>query len=491
MKLFLFLIPFCIQGTVFSQGYNDYSTMPRTININIVQPMKLVEPVDYNAISANLANNLNDISESRAAQKKAFEDMTAQAIRDVQNNKSLGYSSSLNDNMNAAQQKVIERIKAYYSVLTDGIIDPADYSNYLTTIVNDYISFAQSMSELNDQLKTAIDEMKSANNFGLIQMLSSIIDENSKNTIINYNNDHGDKNRRYKYLYNLGFTFSQKDIAITQIDYFRSYHSLLAKINTIELKTELDRIQNEINVDLALQNELIFQELKFNLPSTFKKKDNFSNTWNKTYSDGSKIELTLFYDNTSFKGVANSSNELLEKVRVIYDPSINSIPRIGIYNDKEFKISEIRIGSSSYNSDLKLGDKIISINNVNITVDSLIMKSKEGKNVGDTLIFVVERNSKLITIPIILKSEEMIVSAFDISVNGQNGYLFVEKKESMQYGEKTKMLLVQSHIPVKDKVYSAFFYIYPSKELSSKSNFEIFNTFKPLVKSINDGVIFK
>jgi hypothetical protein len=120
-QLFLFSAVFS-QLTVFTQVYNEYSTMPRTININIVQPMKPVKPVDYGALSSNLANDLNNISENRAAQKKAFDDMTSQAIRDVQNNKSLGYSSTLNGKLpqklkrfeiESVKQKLYEKFKIY------------------------------------------------------------------------------------------------------------------------------------------------------------------------------------------------------------------------------------------------------------------------------------------------------------------------------------------------------------------------------------------
>ena len=491
MKQFLFFIAFFTQGTVFSQVYNEYSTMPRTININIVQPMKPVKPVDYGALTSNLANDLNNISESRAAQKKAFDDMTSQAIRDVRNNKSLGYSSSLNDQMNAVQQEAIDNINAYYSVLTSGIIDPADYSNYLTSVVNDYFSFAQSMNELNDKLKSTIDDMKSMNKFGLIETLSTIIDDNAKNTIIAYTSEQREKNRRYKYYFNLGFEFEQKGMSKSKSEYFRSFNSLLSDVNRINPNPNNSTLQNELDVDLILHENHIYSGISFDTPSTFKQSAEKSNSSTKKYSDGTFMELTISLDNSSFKPWANTSSEAVEKFRGIYNISNKPTPRMFIQFDKNMVLTSVDNDGPGSVAGLKVGDKLLFIDNLKIDVDSMVVVAKQGKKAGDTLHLIVDRNGETKTFNLILKDEESCITSFDIQINGRNGYLFATPRNKSEYGEQTKQILVNSIAAVGNNIFIATLLITPSKELLSKSNLEIFNTFKPLIKSINDGVVFE
>lgn len=491
MKHFLFFIACCTQGYVFSQVYNEYSTMPRTININVVQPMKPVKPVNYGALTSNLANDLNVISESRAAQKKAFDDMTSQAIRDVQNNKSLGYSSSLNDQMNAVQQDAVDNIKSYYSVLTNGIIDPADYSKYLTAVVNDYFSFAQSMNELNDKLKSTIDNMKSTNKFGLIETLSTIIDENTKNTTIGYTSEQGEKNRRYKYYFNLGFEFEQKGMSKSQTEYFRSFNSLLSDVNRINPNPNISTLQNELDVDLVLYENHIYSEISFDTPSTFKESAESSNSWTKKYSDGTSVLITISLDNSSYKQLANSSSEAVEKIKKANNVSNMPTPRMFIQYDQNMVLISLDNDGPGGIAGLKVGDKLLFIDNLKMDSDSMVLVSKQGKKAGDTLHLVVNRNGEIKNFNLILKDDESCISSFDIQINNHSGYLFARPTKKNEYGEETKQITVNSIASVGNNLFAATFVITPSKELLSKSNLEIFNIFKPLIRSINDRVVFK
>jgi hypothetical protein len=490
MKQFLFFIAFCTQGSVFSQVYNEYSTMPRTININIVQPMKPVKPVDYGALTSNLANDLNNISESRAAQKKAFDDMTSRAIRDVQNNKSLGYSSSLNDQMNAVQQDAVKNIKSYYSVLTNGIIDPADYSNYLTAVVNDYFSFAQSMNELNDKLKSTIDGMKSMNKFGLIETLSTIIDDNAKNTTIAYTSKQREKNRRYNYYFNLGFEFEQKGMSKSKSEYFRSFNSLLSDVNRINPNPNNSTLQNELDVDLVLYENHIYSEISFDTPSTFKQSAESSNSWTKKYSDGTSVLITITLDISAYKELGNSSNEAVEKIRKANNTN-NTTPRMLIDYDRNMVLTFVDNDGPAGIAGLKVGDKLLYINNLKMDTDSMVLVAKQGKQVGDTLSLVVDRNGETKKFNLILKNDESCFTSFDIQINNLSGYLFAKSIKKSEYGEETKQLIVNSIAPAGNNFFISSFVITPSKELLSKSNLEIFNIFKPLIRSINDRVVFK
>ena len=491
MKQFLFFIAFFTQGTVFSQVYNEYSTMPRTININIVQPMKPVKPVDYGALTSNLANDLNNISENRAAQKKAFDDMTSQAIRDVQNNKSLGYSSTLNDQMNAVQQDAIDNINSYYFVLTNGIIDPVDYSKYLTTIVNDYYGFAQSMNELNDKLKLTIDEMKSTNKYALIETLTTIIDEKTKNTKIGYNNEQSDKNRRYKYYFNLGFEFEQKGMSKSKYEYFRSFNSLLSDVNRINPNPNNSTLQNELDVDLVLYENHIYSEISFDTPSTFKESAESSNSWTKKYSDGTSVLITISLDNSSYKQLANSSSEAVEKIKKANNVSNKPTPRMFIQNDQNMVLVSVDNDGPGGIAGLKVGDKLLLIDNLKMDSDSMVLVAKQGKKAGDTLHLVVNRNGETKNFNLILKDDESCFTSFDIQINDHNGYLFAIPTKKSEYGEETKQITVNSLASVENNLFVATFVITPSKDLLASGSLEIFNTFKPLIRSINDRVVFK
>lgn len=489
-QLLLFTALYC-QITVFAQVYNEYSTMPKTININVVQPMKPVKPVDYGALTSNLANDLNNISENRAAQKKAFDDMTSQAIRDVQNNKSLGYSSTLNDQMIAVQQETIDNINSYYFVLTNGIIDPADYSKYLTTIVNDYYGFAQSMNELNDKLKSTIDEMKSTNKYALIETLTTIIDDKTKNTTIGYNSEQGEKNRRYKNYYNLGFTYQQNGISISKSDYFRLYNTLFNDVNSITIDPNNSPLQNEINTDIILHKKHIFAEFSFDSPSTFKPSTEVANSWAKKYSDGTSVLISFNLDKKeTYQQFGNSSSEAIDKIRALNNMNNKPNLRMFVDFDKNMVLTNVIKNGPGEIAGLKVGDKLLFINDLKIDCDSMVSVAKKDKKDGDTLNLIVERKGENKNFKLVLKADESCFNSFDIEINGHNGYLFAFPKKKIEYGEEIKEIVVTSVASVDNNLFSVWYIITPSINMSLKSNLEIFKTFKPLIKSINDSVVF-
>jgi hypothetical protein len=484
MKFICLLISFLMISYLKSQNNNVYVVMPKTINVNIVEPMRPVPPVNYGELSSGVINELNNIAENRERQKAAFENITNKAISDLQKIISLGYSSSINSKMYDVQQKSINNINTYYSSLTTGQIDPIDYSNVLNQEVNNYINFTQLINNFNQNFINTINSLKANNKFIQIEAITNIIDLNCNNFQINPGYSYEKKTRRYSYYNNLKLTYQKSGVYKSQTEFFNSISIPVNKIRNIEFDNETDKLGNDLKIDLSIQEKVDFSTNSLNVPSTFKLKQNTNNYWEKNYSDGTKFVINLFVDNTNFKKTYKSNYDAILdlKSKII---AANNRPSIGISCNDNLIITFTR-----ENSALNLGDKIINIDNLKIENNSQIENAKQGKEIGDTLNFLVRRNNTNKLIAVVLEKLDNNSVGYDIIINGRTGFLSLKNQNKQEYGEVIKSLIVSVLVPYKDDIFGIQYIITPSNDLSLKDNNQIYNIFKPLIKSINDSIIF-
>jgi hypothetical protein len=479
---------------------NNYNTvLPRTINVKIIQPITIQKPTDYAKITSKIVNDLNNTYANREAQKAAFERMTNQAISDIQNNKPLGYSITLNQKMSYVHQESMNNIQKYYSSLTSGQIDPEDYTTILNAEVNNYFNFANLMNEVNMSFKNTIDDLKNSSNYEQITSVTAAIDDKCNQTKIACLHDYGKKNKRYSYYYNLGISCVENGIKITQLDFFNKINSSLIIPKNIQhipgsgLLVNIQHAQgsglllNEINIDKSTLKNTVLPGVVFKVPSSYTMIENSQlkpayQEWVRTYSDGTKVVILQAI-------VKSSSKEHFTKAMV--DMKLMRPFRIGVDYDLNMVVTEIFPETSAYSSELKVGDKILKINNTRINHDSIIENAVAEKKIGDILQFEISRKGIKKIVSIKLKKRDDITTFFDIKIDGIPGWLFVENEMKIEYGDTLKNLLVKSIVPIHESFFYLNYFIYPSSDLNAKSNLEIFNEFKQLIRSVNDSVVFK
>jgi hypothetical protein len=411
------------------------------------------------------------------------------AIADIRKNTQLGYSITLNNLVNNVQEKSINNIKIYYSALTNGQIDPDDYTSLLSSESNNYYNFSILLNQLNEQLKKTIDKLSSENKMSIIEQLSAGIEEFCKVVEVKCAFEYQQKNRRYYQYYGTKIVLGRAGKALSPIDFCSKIQSILQTYEGIEFKDNSNQIKNEIDVDIKVFDENKFSNAKLNIPISFTKKEQAK--WQKKYRDGTMLDFQVIYLENTLEVTGRNSKDFYDVWKETGDLSLNFIPRLGIAVDSNSNIiNDVYINSSAYLSNIKKGDKIISIDNVKFSGDTCLRYALKGKKVNDTLSFVIERNSNSLTIPVKLINQEDIIAGFEVQVDGNTGFLVANIKEFEEYGDIMYKIDVNIFVPIKESSIILSYSITPSNELLKIGYKESFKLFKPLIKSINDSVSF-
>jgi hypothetical protein len=478
---------------------HNSSLMPNTINIKIVKPIPPAKPIDYSQEVSKITNSLNDVAAKRAAQRKAFDDMTLKAIMDIKSNTQLGYSTTINNLVNNVQEKSINNIKTYYNSLTTGQIDPEDYTSLLNYEGGNYYNFSVLISQTNELLKRTIDKLNNENNLSVIEQLSAGINNYCENIKVKCAYSYSQKSKRYNQYYGLQIELRRDEKVIAMSDFYSKIQSILqetstyckAKVNEeIRINVDTNKPKYEIDIDINVFDEYKFTDAKINIPTSFKKKEG-NNEWTKKYSDGTMLDFKVIYLENTLEVTGRNSKDFYDVWKETGDLSLNFIPRLGIAVDSNSNIiNDVYINSSAYLSNIKKGDKIISIDNVKFSGDTCLRYALKGKKVNDTLSFVIERNSNSLTIPVKLINQEDIIAGFEVQVDGNTGFLVANIKEFEEYGDIMYKIDVNIFVPIKESSIILSYSITPSNELLKIGYKESFKLFKPLIKSINDSVSF-
>lgn len=494
MKYLILTISLIFGEKLFAQ--HNYSFMPNTINVNVVKPLSPVKPVDYGKQFSNLSNSINDVSASRAAKRQELENITYEAQKDIQMYLAIGNSTSINTLLSNIQSKSKENINSYYSLLTNGQIDPDDYPNILSNEVNNYKSFALAISSFNDLFQTRFNVLKNLQQYDIITSLTNSLDNYVSPIFIQSSYDVITKNKRYNAVTNQRIELIRQNKVKTE-DFLNTIISILDKYGN---ETGNNLFSYEILVDqqcssqfsISLQkgfyksNETV-NFLTLDIPNSHKLLG--YNQFERKYFDGSVFKLNINYSPLKYFATTNlSSREFLDSLNNAFKLNLNK-PTLGIrMNKNSNEIEQVFFNSPAELEGINLGDKILEIENISFNPKTSFEYGNYGKGIGDTIKMKLQRGLEIFVKNLVLRKNENIISNFNIKLGKDGGVLFLAKEEIEEYGDVKNFLNITCMNAIAEQMIVINYKIELSNSLAQKDAKEAFEEFKPLIKEINDSV---
>ncbi len=297
MKYLILTISFIFGEKLFAQ--HNYSFMPNTINVNVIKPLSPVKPVDYGQQVSNLSNSLNDVAASRAAKRQELENITNEALQEIQSYLAIGYSTSVNKMLSITQSSASTNVKSFYGKLTSANIDPDDYPSIISKEVNNYKFFAFAINSFNELLKNKLDDLKNNNQFDRITSISNAIDNYVGSAFVLGQFNTISKNKRYSLIIDQRIEIERYTILNTQ----EFLNSLISILNSYGSQSESNLFNLEILTDLELSKSILYEQAPSNnslnkrlsiaIPISYKVKMN--NEWERKYLDGTLLNVKVDY----------------------------------------------------------------------------------------------------------------------------------------------------------------------------------------------------
>ncbi len=258
MKYLILTISFIFGEKLFAQ--HNYSFMPKTINVNVIKPLSPVKPVDYGQQVSNLSNSLNDVAASRAAKRQELENITNEALQEIQSYLAIGYSTSVNKMLSITQSSASTNVKSFYGKLTSANIDPDDYPSIISKEVNNYKFFAFAINSFNELLKNKLDDLKNNNQFDRITSISNAIDNYVGSAFVLGQFNTISKNKRYSLIIDQRIEIERYTILNTQ----EFLNSLISILNSYGSQSESNLFNLEILTDLELSKSILYEQAPSN-----------------------------------------------------------------------------------------------------------------------------------------------------------------------------------------------------------------------------------
>jgi hypothetical protein len=467
---------------------------PSTINLNIIEPRKLIEPVNYYEKFNNSINELNAIYESREAQKRAYEKLASDALLNIDALQSFGYSTSFNNIISKSGALTKSNINTYYSELINGQIDPIDFPQLINTEVNNFYATIKSLSIVNTKIYNVINNLKNQNKFELIEMVSQIVDNVCSNSSISPTYQKVDKNKRYYMFTSLQTAYNFKKSINTCSEFNTNFLNPLEKLENLSFGPKEEHFQNQIIFDKSILQSVSFGDFNVLLPFSFSKQNEFDKNiqkeitvFQRDYANLSQLKLRVNFGKVPSKYNSDATlaiKQLKENTNVkkLYFGLTTSQTNDGV-------ITEITSESPAFKAGILIGDRIESINGFEYKSDTIFDHVKKNKNVGDSISISLIRQGKKIQTALALGLQPSYISSFDFDYKNIKGFFSCWEYKKEDFGDITKSIFCQSFVPLSaEYVVSMNFDIKLPETNSNYSSNDYFNLFKPVLKEIINSV---
>jgi hypothetical protein len=474
--------------------YPSTSYLPNTINLNIIEPRKIIEPVNYYEQFNKITTELNSIYESREAQKRALEKLTNDALINVDALQVFGYSTSFNNVVLNLNSSTKSNINKFYSELINGQIDPVDYPHLINLEVNNYYSTLKSLSIVNTKISEVINNLKNQNKLELIEMVSQIIDNVSTNSKVSSVHSKIDKNKRYYMFTDLKTIYISYNRTLTGSDFNSNFISPLEKFELLSFGPKEEQFKNQVLFDKTLLQSISLGKFSLSMPFSFSKFTEFNKNiqsdyfyYQRDYANLSQIKF-LVYINKVPANYNHDAKLVIEKIkklnnsRKLYFGLSTNKTNLGV-------VSDVTPNSPAFQAGIKIGDRIESINGIEFKSDSLIDQIKEIKSLGDSVSITLYSGEKKVNKTLIIGIQPNYINAFEFDYNNQKGVLNCWESSKEDFGETVKSIFCKVYIPFStDHIISMDFDIKLPNDNTNISSTDYFNIFKPVLKEIINSV---
>jgi tetratricopeptide (TPR) repeat protein len=181
-----------------------------TIDLTVRKAPDPAKPVDWNKVSEDLINSMNEVANSIEQKRAILENLTKESKKIILAYKSPGYSISLNNFQYLTQTKILEVIDSFHNSLINGWIKSQDYPRYIEKVVSDYVLYVQGIENFNFSLKNKIDALMNSNDQKKISLISEKLDEIILNSKIDYSYNQV-QGKRYAEIHNQSIKISYKN----------------------------------------------------------------------------------------------------------------------------------------------------------------------------------------------------------------------------------------------------------------------------------------
>jgi hypothetical protein len=472
---------------IFSQEINIYNTIPSTINLKITAPRQPVEQVDWSKVGRDMSTSLNQIASEREAQKQALYEITQLAKRKVQEQKLMSYSITFMNLISELQSDIIEQIDLDYSMLTSGRRDPYSYSATIIDRVNMYFTFLGQIEKTNQKLNNTIYELAQSNQNYLLSDLAKLLDDKNSNFVLFMTSNYRSISKRYSSEpYNIRIAMVKKD---TKQEMSISIYQQLIEVLCNEVIQVSKTVNNGINSQIVLDEKLLtpidFNFCKISLPLTF-------NVVKRNYFDGTTIEFYIF--ESTRKNFSQKIENQIEMTTFLTQLKNSANPNsayFGLSVDTNCVVVKVNKNTTAESLKMLVGDKILTVNGVKYSNSDQLNSSNF--KIGQKITISVQRGKEVKILTSLMKSNPDAIESFDIIIAEKPGIMYCFKKDVEDYGElKSEILAFVAFPSSKDPLDLTMLYyiIKPSSELQKSGSKEILKLFKPLIKSMNESLIF-
>lgn len=210
----------------------------------------------------------------------------------------------------------------------------------------------------------------------------------------------------------------------------------------------------KINVKLKQEKYKVQFIHSTNWVSKKKHTDDLYFTDFRNYADGTNMLFSAFYPTTS--------NEKLNKETIRSIPQLMPSYSFGLSCNENLEVAFLNMQYPAEESGLEIGDKILSINNTEISSPKQLNQELASYTQKDSVQFAIQRGDavyqlKMSPLPTLSKYSG------DIKVAGYSGFYWLTEKEKHVFGKNERTIQVNTAVFVDDQIFQ-FVHIFTGKE---------------------------